>query len=143
MGELAPVGGSRMRMLRTNQTPLWYQLYRESDTIYVRDENGNIVYHNVDGEDIPLETGKRSDEYDEPVKFYGKIQSAGGAAEALSYGVSDGSYQAKLLEVADGLPIKEMSLIWMREPDGGNAEYRVVRKPVVLNQVVYLLKRNE
>lgn len=132
-----------MRMLRQNQTPLWYQLYRESDTIYTRDKNGNIVYKEVDGEMVPVETGKRKDAYDPPVKFFGKIQSAGGSSEAISYGVTDGSYQAKLLDVADGLPIKEMSLIWMREPDDGDAEYRVVRKPIVLNQVVYLLKRNE
>lgn len=132
-----------MRMLRTNQTPLWYQLYDDSDNIYVRDKNGNIVYHDVDGEMVPVKTGRQVDNYGEPVKFFGKIQNAGGSAEAMSYGVSDGSYSAKLLDVADGLPIKEMSKIWMHEPDEGNAEYRVVRKPVVLNQVVYLLKRNE
>ena len=132
-----------MRMLRANQRPLWYQLYKESDTSYVRDENGNIVYQEVDGEQVPMETGRKMDEYDAPVRFYGTIQNAGGTAEAASYGVSVGSYEAVLLEVANGLPIKEMSLIWMREPDDGSADYRVVRKPVALNQVVYLLKRNE
>jgi len=132
-----------MRMMRKNQRPLWFASIVESDDSYVRDEDGNIVYEEIDGEQVPLENGDSTEEYTQPVKFFGTIQSAGGAAEAAAYGVSVGSYQAKLLDVEDALPIKEMSLIWTHEPNEDTAEYRVVSVPLALNQVVYLLKRNE
>ena len=133
-----------MRMARKNQRALWYSNINDSDACYVRDEDGNIIYEEVDGEQVPLEDGGSTEEYTKPVKFYGTIQNAGGQTEAAAYGVSVGSYTAKLLEVDGGLPIEEMSLIYLHDPDdGGGAEYRVVRKPLALNQVVYLLQRNE
>lgn len=133
-----------MRMARKNQRALWYSNINDSDACYVRDEDGNIIYEEVDGEQVPLEDGGSTEEYTKPVKFYGTIQNAGGQTEAAAYGVSVGSYTAKLFEVDGGLPIEEMSLIYLHDPDdGGGAEYRVVRKPLALNQVVYLLQRNE
>lgn len=137
-----------MRMLKKNQRPLWYSLFLESADAYVRDEDGNIVYEEIDGEQIPLVSGKTAQEYSAPVRFIGTIQNAGGTAEAAAYGVSLGSYQARMLDVVGALPIKEMSLIWTHEPDmtgewWKTAEYRVARSPIALNQVVYLLKRNE
>lgn len=134
-----------MRMARKNQRALWYSNINSSDICYVRDEDGNIIYEEVDGEQIPLEDGSATEEYTQPVKFFGTIQNAGGQSEAAAYGVSVGTYSAKLLEVDGGLPIEEMSLIYLHEPNGcgDSAEYRVVKKPLALNQVVYLLKRNE
>lgn len=133
-----------MRMARKNQRPLWYSLHKDSDDSYERDSDGNIIYDIVDGEQVPRENGGQTDEYTRPVKFFGTIQNAGGTAEAAAYGVSVGSYQARLLEVENGLPIKEMSLIYLHDPsEDDTAEYRVVSKPLALNQIVYLLKRNE
>ena len=146
MDGIYAVGGDSMRMARKNQTPLWYSVMSDSDISYVRDENGNIVYQEIDGEQVPVETGKSGSDYSKPVPFLGTIQNAGGVAEAQSYGVSVGSYQARLIDVVGGLPIKEMSLIWTHEPTGecdDKADYRVVNVPIALNQVTYLLKRNE
>lgn len=134
-----------MRMARHNQRALWYSNLSDGNNAYVRDENGNIVYQKVDGEDVPMKYGGRVDEYEPPVPFYGTIQNAGGVAEAAAYGVNVGSYQAKLIDVANELPIKEMTLIYLHEPKnecGDRAEYRVVNCPIALNQVSYLLKRN-
>ena len=137
--------GVTMRMARHNQRALWYSNPISGDNAYVRDENGNIVYQEIDGEQVPLSYGDRTDEYETPVMFYGTIQNAGGVAEAAAYGVNVGSYQAKLIDVVSDLPIKEMTKIYLHEPTGkcgDEAEYRVVNCPLALNQVSYLLKRN-
>ena len=134
-----------MRMARKNQRELWYSNLADGNSAYVRDSNGNIVYQEIGGEQVPVEYGDHVDEYEEPVKFYGTIQNAGGVAEAAAYGVDMGSYQAKLLDIEGGLPIKEMTRIYLHEPTGkcgDEAEYRVVRCPLALNQIAYLLKRN-
>lgn len=138
-----------MRMARKNQRVLWYSAQREESESFVRDKDGNILYQDVDGERVPITNGGYS-EYSLPEKFYGTIQSAGGAAEAAAYGVSVGSYSAKLLDVDGALPLKEMSLIWLEEPqvsfnevDASTADYRVVSVPIPQSRTVYLLKRNE
>ena len=138
-----------MRMARKNQRLLWYSVQKDESETYVRDKDGNVLYQEVDGEQIPITDGSTSD-YGTPVQFVGTIQSAGGASEAVAYGVSVGSYSAKLLDVDGGLPIKEMSLIWLSEPqvtfnvvDVSTADYRVVSVPIPQSRTVYLLKRNE
>jgi len=138
-----------MRMARKNQRVLWFSARSEESESFVRDKDGNILYQEVDGEQMPITNGEYS-EYTLPEKFYGTIQSAGGTAEAVAYGVSVGSYSAKLLDVDGALPIKEMSLIWLTEPeitfnevDESTADYRVVSVPIPQSRTVYLLKRNE
>ena len=134
-----------MRMARHNQRALWYSNLCEGNKAYVRDENGNIIYQEVDGEQVPMTYGGHDDEYESPVPFYGTIQNAGGIAEAAAYGVNVGSYEAKLIDVANELPIREMTKIYLHKPTGkcgDEAEYRVVNCPIALNQVSYLLKRN-
>lgn len=147
---LASIGGDGMRMMRRNQRPLWYAVQSDADVSYVRDADGNIIHEEIDGEQVPLVDGNMIQGYDAPVQFFGTIQNAGGVAEAAAYGVAVGSYQAKLFDVTDALPLKEMSLIWLKEPetnfgvaDPKTADYRVARCPIALNQTVYLLKRNE
>lgn len=136
-------------MARKNQRMLWYSVQEAECETYVRDKDGNVLYEEVDGEMIPIENCSTS-EYSLPVPFVGTIQSAGGSAEAAAYGVSVGSYSAKLLDVDGGLPLKEMSLIWLKEPqvsfnevDTSTADYRVVSVPIPQSRTVYLLKRNE
>ena len=133
-----------MRMARKNQRPLWYSNICDSDTSYERNKDGNIEYVKVDGEYVPVEDGHTTEEYTKPVKFFGTIQNAGGQVEAAAYGVSVGSYHAKLLDIEGALPIKEMSLIYTIEPKKHErAQYRVIKSPIALNQTVFLLERNE
>lgn len=137
--------GICMRMARHNQRALWYSNPCGDNSAYVRDDDGNIIYQDIDGEQVPLSYGGQTEEYETPVRFYGTIQNAGGVAEAAAYGVNVGSYQAKLIDVVSDLPIKEMTQIYLHEPTGecgDEAEYRVVTCPLALNQVSYLLKRN-
>ena len=133
-------------MAYRNKRPLWYASKNDSNIEYEHDENGNILFIDVDGEQVPQESGKELSEYSAPVKFYGTIQASGGRTRYEAWGIDRGSYDAILLAMDGELPLNEMSLIWLNEPDDEfdphMADYQVVRDQIALNQKVYLLKRN-
>lgn len=138
-----------MRSLRKNQQPLHYATYSEEIKVYQCDENGDIVYIEVDGERIPVEIGSAPG-YNAPVLFYANIAMSGGEAEAREYGFDIGSYEAVLVATDKSLPIAETSRIWhTTEPkintdgtvDGDSADYSVLAVKPSLNGMKYLLKK--
>lgn len=138
-----------MRLCQRNKQNLKYALYAEKSTVYLTDDDGNIVYQDVDGDLIPVETGNRPPHFDKPVDFKGYIQFSGGESEARAFGVSVDSYSHILVMKRDELPIDETSLIFQdSEPqydsDGylveKSADYRVYRVAPSLNFVTYLLR---
>lgn len=138
-----------MRSLRKNTQPLHYSTYSEEIKVYQRDENGDIIYIEVDGERIPVEIGSAPG-YNAPVLFYANIAMSGGEAEAREYGFDIGSYEAVLVTTDKSLPITETSRIWRTtEPktnadgtvDGDSADYSVLAVKPSLNGMKYLLKK--
>lgn len=138
-----------MRSFKKNQESLYYSTYSEEIKVYQRDENGNIVYIEVDGESIPIEIGSAPG-YNAPVLFYANIAMSGGEAEAREYGFDIGSYEAVLVTTDKSLPITETSRIWhTTEPkinadgtvDGDSADYCVLAVKPSLNGMKYLLKK--
>lgn len=100
--------------MQVNKQPLYYALQKsEQVPIYETDENGNVIYDEIDGEMVPRESGKWESRYENPVKFYGNINSGNvGESVARAYGVSTGNYEAVLCMHRGELPINERSLIW-------------------------------
>lgn len=133
-----------MRTLQRNKSNLYYSLYTESTTAYLTDDDGNIVYEEVDGEQVPVETGSNPPAFSTPVPFKGYIQFKGGEEEAMAFGVSVGSYTHLLIMRKGEIPIDETSLIFDHEPQGeiteNTADYKVYRVAPSLNFVTYLLK---
>lgn len=138
-----------MRSLKKNQQKLFFSQFSETVTIYQRDEDGNIVYIEVDGERIPVILGEVAG-YSEPKEFYANIAMSGGEAEAREYGVSTSDYEAVLVATDKSLPISETSRIWhTTEPkinadgtvDGDSADYSVLAVKPSLNGMKYLLKK--
>lgn len=138
-----------MRSLKKNEQLLYYATYSEEITVYQRDENGNIIYIDVDGEKIPIEVGKAAG-YNEPVSFYANIAMSGGEAEAKEYGVNSSDYEAVLVTTDKSLPMDELTRIWhTNEPkygnddmvDGESADYSVLAVKPSLNGMKYLLKK--
>lgn len=134
-----------MRLCKKNKSKLKYALYKEKEVVYETDDEGNIVYVDVDGEDVPVETGSLPPHYDEPQGFKGYIQFKGGQDEARAFGVSVDSYTHILVMRKGEIPITETSLIYDKtEPDPndmeGSADYRVAHIAPSLNFVTYLLK---
>lgn len=139
-------------MLEKNKQDLKYALQVGEVPIYERDEEGNIIYIDVDGQKVPVETGETEIGYDKPVDFRGNIAMSGGEAEAKSFGVDISEYDAVLLMEKDRIPIDETSLIWHTSEvqytdeqntivDRKTADYSIKRVQPSLNFTRYLLKR--
>lgn len=139
-------------MLEKNKQDLKYALQIGEVPIYERDEEGNIIYIDVDGQKVPVETGETEIGYDKPVDFRGNIAMSGGEAEAKSFGVDISEYDAVLLMEKDRIPIDETSLIWHTSEvqytdeqntvvDRKSADYSIKRVQPSINFTRYLLKR--
>lgn len=138
-----------MRSLKKNQKNLWYSTYADQITEYYRDSGGNIIYDEIDGEQIPRIKNERAG-YNKPVSFYANISMSGGEANQAEYGYDLGSYEAVLVTTDKTLPLDELSLIWhTTEPvvgsdgivDESTADYSVIAVKPSLNSVKYLLKK--
>ena len=141
-----------MRLLRKNMQPMKYSLQDGRVPIYERDENGDIVYIEVDGEKIPVETGEYETGYSAPVDFMGNISMSGGEAEAKEFGMDIGDFDAVIVLEKDAVPITETSIIWHTSPvkykdeqntivDSKSADYAVKRVSPSLNFTKVLLQR--
>lgn len=141
-----------MRLLRKNMQPMKYSLQDGRVPIYERDENGDIVYIEVDGEKIPVETGEYETGYSAPVDFMGNISMSGGEAEAKEFGMDIGDFDAVIVLEKDAILITETSIIWHTSPvkykdeqntivDSKSADYAVKRVSPSLNFTKVLLQR--
>lgn len=141
-----------MRLLRKNMQQMKYSLQDGRVPIYERDENGDIVYIEVDGEKIPVETGEYETGYSAPVDFMGNISMSGGEAEAKEFGMDIGDFDAVIVLEKDAVPITETSIIWHTSPvkykdeqntivDSKSADYAVKRVSPSLNFTKVLLQR--
>ena len=120
--------------------------------IYERDENGDIVYIEVDGQKIPVETGEYETGYSAPVDFMGNISMSGGEAEAKEFGMDIGDFDAVIVLEKDAVQLTETSIIWHTSPvkykdeqntivDSKSADYAVKRVSPSLNFTKVLLQR--
>lgn len=131
---------------------MYYALYKESEPIYVLDENGEkiISYIDEDGNIYYEETGEVRNFYDKPVEFFGNISLSGGESEAVEYGLDLSQYSAILVTAKGLIPIDETSRIWYTtEPvikedgtiDEFSADYTVVKLSPSLNTDKYILQK--
>ena len=141
-----------MRLLEKNKQNLKYALQVGEVPVYERDEDGNIIYIEVDGQKVPVETGETEPGYSNPIDFRGNIAMSGGEAEAKSFGVDISEYDAILLMEKNRIPIDETSLIWHTSKvryideqntivDRKSADYSIKRVQPSLNFTRHLLKR--
>lgn len=125
-----------MRSLKKNQQSLHYVTYSEEIKVYQRDENGEIVYIEIDGEKVPVEIGTVAG-YNKPVLFYANISAGKGLAQESVFG-PDIDFTRTISTTDMSCPIDELSLIWIENgpqynADGtvnpDSADYKVVAKP--------------
>ena len=125
-----------MRSLRRNKRELWYALYISEIPIYKTDQDGNIVYIDVGGDQVPVKTGEFKQGYSKPVKFKANISSGRGYSQNEVFGIN-ADFTRSISTTDMSNPIDEFSLIWDREPkvlEDGTAEpmdavYRVSGRP--------------
>lgn len=136
-----------MRSLKKNQKKLWYSLYDNSIPVYEADENGNIVFIEVNGKPVPVETGDTRAGYTQPALFYANISAAKGSSSNEVFGINL-EYTKSISTTDMTLPINEATRIWDNEPiinddgsvDGENADYAVVQVAMSLNGICYAVK---
>ncbi len=139
-----------MRTLQRNKQKMYYALQTGEVPVYEIDEYGNIKYIEVDGEQVPVETGETKIGYGEPVEFFGNIAMSGGESEAVEYGLDLSQYSAVLVVGKGYLPLDETSRIWhttepRMNPDGTadetSADYTVVKVSPSLNVDKFVLQK--
>lgn len=140
----------QQKLPRINKQKMWYALYAAEETIYERDENGNIVYIDVDGELVPVEAGTAPAHFEEPVSFMANISMSGGEAQAVEFGIDVSQYSAVVVTGRGELPLEETSRIWFETNplmnndgtvDGNSADYKIVKISPSLSYTRYLLQR--
>lgn len=143
-----------MMMLNSNKQKMYYSLLTGETPVYKRDENGNIIYIDFDGNNVPVpaEDGDVELTYGIPETFFANIAFSSGEAQAVEYGVDVSSYDAVLVVEKGSIPITETSLIWFEtEPqykdvsktivDYKSADFKVLAVKPSLNVSKYILGR--
>lgn len=144
-----------MRQPRRDKQTMYYSLFNEAKTEYQTDDEGNIVYVEVDGELVPVEIGTLKPSYSTPVKFYSSISSNLNEMHIKSYGVDASSIYCRLCTNKKYIPELNIgTLIWRENeiewedaeqtiPKSSSADYTVVGKmKESLTEDFYLLKCN-
>lgn len=137
-----------MRSLKKNMQKLYYSLYLEQITIYEKDNDGNIIYDEIDGERYPRIIAERAG-YNKPVFFDANVSAGKGTAQEDVFG-KDIDFTRTISTTDLTLPIDELSIVWIEsEPkyledgtvDPNSADYKVATKPArSLNQLMIALK---
>ena len=137
-----------MRSLKKNQQKLYYSTYADQITIYQRDENGEIVYDEIDGEKYPRIIAERA-VYNKPVFFSASVSAGKGTAQEDVFG-KDIDFTRTISTTDLMLPIDELSLVWIESVpkyledgtvDPNSADYKVAAKSAKsLNQLMIALK---
>lgn len=104
------------RTSRINKQKMYYSLYSGTVPVYETDENGMIVYTEVDGEMYPVEAGTQEARYTMPVEFEANINSELNEMHLRAWGVDQSSIYAEIVCQKDYLPIGIGTIIWRKSP---------------------------
>ena len=138
-----------MKQLRHNKQTMYYALFTENLTEYARDPEGNIIYTEIDGQQIPVKAGVKPD-YSEAVMFKANIGVNSGETKEAEYGLNVSDYDAIISAEKGKLPFTEQTLIWHKSKVGYDheehvipetADYRVVAIKTSLNEERFILKK--
>lgn len=101
-----------MRTPRRTKQKMFYATYEERKPVYEMDDAGNIRYVEVDGEQIPVESGEYKEGYSYATEFYNSITESLTEEEILAYG-SQNKALAKMTYRVGEYPFKVGTLIWL------------------------------
>lgn len=151
-----------MRTSRKNKEKLFYSLQGMDIPAYATDDEGNVIFEEIDGVQVPVETGDRFTSYNEPVAFTGNLSFYTGWNYPGVWGITLGNADAILLMDKNEVPLDETSVIWYKSVpktrtvqvydedqqmmvtrivvDSDSADFSISRIIPSLNQVRYVLK---
>lgn len=94
---------------------MYYSLYNGATMKYDTDDEGNIKYIEVDGEQVPIEIELEAG-YTPPKEFKALIVSQLSTVRLRAYGVDSSSIYSELLVQKNMLPIDIGTIIWRTSP---------------------------
>jgi hypothetical protein len=112
-----------MLSLTQNKQTIYYALY-ENRTDIIKDG---------------LKTGSKEKTYSDPVAFRCNVSPARGVADEEQFGINT-DYDRTIVTTVMDCPIQEDSILWVGIPTTEAHNYRVIRKAVSLNSIVYAIK---
>ena len=143
-----------MRALVRNKQKMFYSVPTGTREQYVYDDEGNITYIDVDGEQVPVTTGEKENTYSVPVEFRANITSKLKEAIIRAFGIDNSENYAQLVVTKNAFTMFNVgTVIWKNssikyhdaeetDVDGGSADY-VIRGVLdeEINEDMYLLKK--
>lgn len=143
-----------MRLSTKNKQYMWYSKFSKATENYKRDEEGNIIYIEIDGEKVPVSLGTIEPHYERPVKFTACIGSELNELQVRSYGVDQSGIYSTIVVPKKYVDVEANTLIWRENeikwedeengiPLASSADYTVkglMTEGLQDNQ--YLLQRN-
>lgn len=100
-----------IRSSAINQQEFYFANWQEKETEYQKDENGNILYVEVNGTNRPIEKEVPA-HFSTPIKFKASINMGGGNAVAREFGIDESKYSATLITPKNLVNITNTSIIW-------------------------------
>ena len=101
-----------MRTLNRNKQKMYYSLQDGTSPVYMTDDDGNVKYIEVDGEQIPVESGETEPHYTEPKLFRANINSTLTDTFIRAFGIDDSSDKATIVCAKGTLPLTKGARIW-------------------------------
>lgn len=123
-----------IRTPRRVKQRMYYALPGVKVPVYETDDEGNIIYLIIGGEQVPKEIGEPLDSYSDPKLFYNSITESLTEEELQAFGGEDRA-KAKMTYRRGEYPFRAGTLIWkdseIRHKENGlideeSADYRVV-----------------
>ena len=124
-----------MRTQKRNRQSMIYAVPAGTEPIYKRDESGEIIYEEIDGELVPVEVGEERMKYGDAVPFRGAIFAQLENAIMRAWGSDNTNNYAVLVvdkdkypEIVNGTRIWRKSKVKLYEDgtvDGSSADYVV------------------
>lgn len=100
------------RTARINKQNMYYSLYDGTAPVYEKNEFGEIVYIEVDGEEVPVEAGTQKAKYTWPVPFVANISSELNEMHMKAWGVDQSSIYSEIVCQKNYLPLEVGAIIW-------------------------------
>lgn len=143
-----------MRLPKRDKQNMYYSNFVETQKEYQRDENGDIIYEDVDGVETPVETGIEKQVFETPTQFRASISSNLNEMHIKSWGADQSSIYSEIVCPKGYLPLKIGAIIWRTSeiewedenhtiPKASSSDYTVCGlMDEGLTEDMFLLKRN-
>lgn len=145
----------KQRMQRRNKQTMKYSLQGSTYPIYKKDDDGNIIYKDIDGNLEPVETGEYITGYEPTVDFCASINGRLHEAMVRAFGTDESNNYAQIVAEKNTLPFKIGTRIWKKSEviykdsektivDGDSADYvvRGILDESLNEDMFYLQKLN-